>query len=59
MTPNIFKKIMYHLKTIVYCLGPRSFYSRRQSFSNQLEVNYNNNHSAKGFQNVHMYGRDK
>ena len=39
MTPNILKKTMYHLKTIaiVHCLDPRSFYSRRQSFSNQLD----------------------
>ena len=61
MTPNILKKTMYHLKiiAIVHCLGPRSFYNRRQSFSNQLEVNYNNTYSAKGFQNVHIYGRDK
>ena len=59
MTSNIFKKIMYHLKMIVHCLGPRLFYSRRQSFSNQLEVNYTNNYSAKGFQNVYMCGRDK
>ena len=58
MTPDIFKMIMYHLKTIVHCLDPRSFYSRRQSFSNQLEVNYNN-YSAEGFQNVLMYGKDK
>ena len=29
-------------------LSPKVFYSRRQSFSNQREVN-NNNYSAKGF----------
>ena len=58
MTHNTFKKIMYHLKTIVHCLGPRSFYMQ-QSVSNQLEVNYSNNYSAKRFQNVYMYGRDK
>ena len=59
MTPYIFKKIIYHLKTIVYCLSPKTFYSRRQSFSNQLEVTNNNYYSAKGFQNVYMYGKDK
>ena len=57
MTHNIFEKITYHLKTIVHC-PPSIFYSRKKSFSNQLEVN-NNNYSAKGFQNVYMYGRDK
>ena len=36
-----------------------SHFTERQSFSNQLEVNYNNNYSTKGFQNVYMYGRDK
>ena len=25
MTPNIFKKIIYHLKTIVDCLSPKIF----------------------------------
>ena len=56
MTPNIFEKIVYHLKTIIHCLSPKSFYSRRQSFSNQLEVMSNNYYSAKGFQNTYMYG---
>ena len=56
MTPNIFKKIIYHLKTIV--CPPRFFTAEgMQSCSNQLEVN--NNYSAKGFQNVCMYGRAK
>ena len=45
MTPNIFKEIIYRLETIVHC-PPRFFYGRRQSFSNQHEVN--NNYSAKG-----------
>ena len=43
MTPNIFKKIIYHLKTIVDSLSLKIFYSNR--LSNQLEVN-NNNYSA-------------
>ena len=48
MTPNIFKKIIYHLKTIVHCLSPKTFFhSRRQSFTNQLEVMNNNNYSEK------------
>ena len=45
MTPIIFKKIIYHLKTIVDCLFPKIFYSNQ--LSNQLEVN-NNNYSATG-----------
>ena len=45
MTPNIFKTIIYHLKTIVDCLSPEIFYSSQ--LSNQLEVN-NNNYSANG-----------
>ena len=45
MTPNVFKKIIYHLKTIVDCLSPKIFYSNQ--LSNQLEVN-NNNYSANG-----------
>ena len=43
MTLNIFKKIIYHLKTIANCLSPKIFYSNQ--LSNQLEVN-NNNYSA-------------
>ena len=45
MTPNIFKKIIHQLKTIVNCLLPKIFYSNQ--LSNQLEVN-NNNYSASG-----------
>ena len=45
MTLNIFKKIIYHLKTIIDCLSPIIFYSNQ--LSNQLEVN-NNNYSANG-----------
>ena len=46
MTPNIFKRIIYHLKAIVDCLLiPKIFYSNQ--LSNQLEVN-NNNYSASG-----------
>ena len=45
MTANIFKTIIYHLKTIVDCLSLRFFYSNQ--LSNQLEVN-NNNYSANG-----------
>ena len=45
MTPNIFKKIIYHLKTIVDSLSLKIFYSNQ--LSNQLEVN-NNNYSANG-----------
>ena len=44
MTPNIFKKIIHHLKTIVDCLSPK-IYSNQ--LSNQLEAN-NNNYSANG-----------
>ena len=39
MTPNIFKKIIYHLKKIVNCLSPKIFYSNQLD---QLEVNLNN-----------------
>ena len=54
MTPNIFKKIIYHLKTIVDCLFPKIFYSNQ--LSNQLEVN-NNNYSASGSKmHTHMAG---
>ena len=45
MTPNIFKNIIYDLKTIVNSLSPRFFY--RNQLSNQLEVN-NNDYSANG-----------
>ena len=45
MTPNIFKNIIYDLKTIVNSLSPKIFYSNQ--LSNQLEVN-NNNYSANG-----------
>ena len=45
MTPNIFKKIIYHLKTIVDSLSLKIFYSNQ--LSNQLEVN-NNKYSANG-----------
>ena len=45
MTPNIFKKIIYHLKTIVDSLSLKIFYSNQ--LSNQLEV-YNNKYSANG-----------
>ena len=44
MTPNIFKKIIYHLKTIVDCLSPKIFFYSNQ-LSNPLEAN-NNNYSA-------------
>ena len=46
MTPNIFKNIMYDLKTIVNSLSPKIFFYSNQ-LSNQLEVN-NNNYSANG-----------
>ena len=46
MTPNIFKKITYHLKTIVNCLFPKTFLQHYE-LSNQLEVN-SNNYSASG-----------
>ena len=47
MTPNIFKKIICHLKTIVDCLSPKIFLNYSNQLSNQLEVN-NNNYSANG-----------
>ena len=56
MTPNIFKTIIYNLKTIVDCLFPKIFYSNQ--LSNQLEVN-NNNYSANGSKMYKIYGRDK
>ena len=37
MTPDIFKTIICHLKTIIDCLSPKVFYSNQ--LSNQLEVN--------------------
>ena len=46
MTPNIFKNIIYNLKTIVNSLSPKTFFNSNQ-LSNQLEVN-NNNSSANG-----------
>ena len=46
MTPNIFKKITYHLKTIVNCPVPKIFLQHYE-LSNQLEVS-SNNYSASG-----------
>ena len=46
MTPNIFKNIIYNLKTIVNSLSPKIFFYSNQ-LSNQLEVN-NNNSSGNG-----------
>ena len=46
MTPNIFKNIIYDLKTIVNSLSPKIFYSNQ--LSNHLEVNNNYNSSANG-----------
>ena len=43
MTPNIFKKVIYHLKIMVDCQSPKIFYSNQ--LSNQLEDN-NNNYSG-------------